>query len=315
MPHDRRALVTAVIAGVGGRQACTPPISVDSPLSTVTAKNDKAVATAYLTRIGQTGSNGDRCSSLESPLGTVVSKNEDLLVTPVLVQTGYGERDGQAPRSLDVEKPLGTVVATGKHAIAAPILVKCNHAYDQFRGQDVKEPLQTITSKRGTAVATAFLSQYNGESIGSEPSEPAPTQTAQRKTALVTSFLSKMYGTCQHGQSVEQPMPTVTSGGNHIAEVRAFLQVYYGSEHAGQVLDEPLRTIVGKARFGLVTIDQVDYQIVDIGMRMLEPRELARAQGFPDSYFLTGSKANQTARIGNSVSPVMAEVLARANAA
>lgn len=348
MPHDRRALVTAVIAGVGGRQACTPPKAVNDPLSTITAKNDKAIATAYLARIGQTGSNGDRTSSVEGPLGTVVSKNEDMLITPTLVQTGYGEREGQAPRSLDIEKPLGTVVAGGgKFAIAAPLLVKCNHAYDQFRGQPADAPLQTITSKRGTAVAvanlvqfnenavgqdgteplntvvtanrhalvTSFLSQYNKQSIGTPADSPTNTQTSQNKAALCSTFLTKMYGTCEHGQSVDTPMPTVTASGNHIAEVRAFLVAYYGSEQDGQAIDEPMRTVVSKARFGLVTIEGVDYQIVDIGMRMLEPRELARAQGFPDDYVLTGSKANQTARIGNSVSPVMSEVLARANAA
>jgi len=106
---------------------------------------------------------------------------------------------------------------------------------------------------------------------------------------------------------------TVTGGGQHLAEVRAFIIKYYGNEKHGCSLSEPMDTVTGKDRLGLVTIHGEDYQIVDIGMRMLTPRELARGQGFPDSYILTGSKSVQVAKIGNSVCPVMSEVLVRAN--
>lgn len=235
-------IVGPFIAGVGGRQAQTPEVSVTQALSTITAKNDKVIVTPVMVKIGQTGRGDDRSSQPNEPLRTVCTKNEDMLV--------------------------------------APFLVKCQHAYDQFRGQSVEDPLHTITQKHGTALAAAFLTRFNNHTVGSGMDEPTP--------------------------------PTM-AGGNHSAEVRAFLVAYYGNEEDGQSLNDPMRTATSKGRFGLVTINDVDYQIVDIGMRMLEPRELARAQGFPDSYILTGSKADQTARIGNSVSPMAAAVIARAN--
>jgi DNA (cytosine-5)-methyltransferase 1 len=112
------------------------------------------------------------------------------------------------------------------------------------------------------------------------------------------------------------PAPTITAGGFHVAEVRAFLIKYYGAEAEGHDLDAPMGTVTTKDRFGLVivTIGGIDYAIVDIGMRMLTPLELAAAQGFPPGYVLDPivdgkplTKTAQVRMIGNSVSPPMAE--------
>ena len=120
-----------------------------------------------------------------------------------------------------------------------------------------------------------------------------------------------------HPQS--EPMPTVTSGGQHIGEVRAFLIKYYGTDQDPQ-LREPMHTVTTKQRFGIVTVKGEDYVIADIGMRMLQPRELYRAQGFPDSYIIDpmvdGSPLTKTAQVrmcGNSVSPLIAKALVEAN--
>jgi len=135
---------------------------------------------------------------------------------------------------------------------------------------------------------------------------------------LVTSFLTKFYGT-NTGQSLAEPLQTVTAGGNHFGEVRAFLMQYYGSS-IGQEVTNPLFTVTTKDRFGLVTVRGQDYQIVDIGMRMLGPRELFNAQGFPSDYIIDHdvngkalSKATQVARCGNAVPPDFAEQLTRSN--
>ncbi len=100
-----------------------------------------------------------------------------------------------------------------------------------------------------------------------------------------------------------------------MAVVAAFLVQYYSTGTQDQPLDEPLATIVTRARHGLVTvtIDGTEYAVVDIGMRMLEPHELAAAQGFHPDYVLTGTKAQRIARIGNSVCPPVAEAVVRAN--
>lgn len=260
---------------------------IDEPLQTITAKNGWGVVTPFVARIGQTGFGGDRLQyEAEQPLTTITTKAEHLLVSPTLIQMGYGERAGQEPRVLDLEKPVGTVTAGG--------------------------------NKFG--LAAAFLTKFQQNSIGQDPKEPIHTVMAgATRFAAITSHLVKLRGTCKDGQEVTEPMPTITAGGLHIGEVRAFLIAYYGSS-VGQELSEPLQTVVTKDRFGLVTIEGIDYQIVDIGMRMLKPHELFAAQGFPASYIIDRyedgkpvPQAEQVNRCGNSVSPKMSKVLTRAN--
>lgn len=179
---------------------------------------------------------------------------------PFLVQTGYGERKGQAPRVIGLDKPLGTVVAGGgKHAIVAAFLAK---HYGGVVGQSVRVPLGTVTAKDHHSLVTASLS------------------------------------------------------GDRADKVAAFLTSYYSAGGTASSLRQPVPTIVTKARHGLVTvtIGGEEHAIADIGMRMLTPRELARAQGFPDSYRLEGSQKDQIARIGNSVVPQVAAAIVRANA-
>lgn len=207
---------------------------------------------------------------------------------PYVVRIGHtGHGDGGKVHGLD--KPLGTVVAGGqKHALVA-----------------------------------AFLAKHYGGVVGSPLTDPMHTITATDHHALVTSHLMKFRGTCRDGQEVTKPVPTVCAGGMHIAEVRAFLVKYYGNEREGVSVREPLHTIPTRDRFGLVTVEGAEYQIADIGMRMLAPRELYRAQGFGDEYRIERgvdesgaevplSKSAQVRMCGNSVSPAAAEALVAA---
>lgn len=139
------------------------------------------------------------------------------------------------------------------------------------------------------------------------------------KTGLVTSHLIKFRGT-NIGNDIRDTVPTITAGGLHLGEVRAFLIKYYGTA-VGQSLMEPAHTVTEKARLGLVTVEGQDYMIADIGMRMLSPRELFLAQGFPEDYIIDPihngrplTKTTQVKMCGNSVSPHPAEALVRANA-
>ena len=160
-----------------------------------------------------------------------------------------------------------------------------------------------------------------GQSIGSDLTEPARTVTMKEKDSLVTSHLVKLKGD-NIGHDAREPLHTVTAGGTHFGEVRAFLMKYYGNEKDGVNLADPMHTVTSKDRFGLVTVQGQEYQIADIGMRMLSPRELFRAQGFPDSYIIDRdedgkpfTKTAQVAKCGNSVCPDIAEALVRANMA
>lgn len=144
------------------------------------------------------------------------------------------------------------------------------------------------------------------------------TVDSSNRYGLVTSFLSIFYGQST-GQNVKDPLRTITAGDGHFGEVRAFLIKYYG-QGTGQDIKEPLDTITAQDRFGLVTIAGVDYQIVDIGLRMLEPKELYGCQGVPDDYIIDHdcegnviSRTEQVKKCGNMVCPPIPAALVRAN--
>ncbi|WP_068783170.1 DNA cytosine methyltransferase [Paenibacillus phocaensis] len=261
---------------------------------------------------------------LDEPLQTVTAKNGWGIVTPVL-GVNTTRHPGSSPNA-----PLRTVTTGGHHMLITPHITKFRGG---ATGHGVDEPLHTVTSGAGASrpagaahalgMVAAFLTQYHSyddSARGQTMKRPLLTQDTSNRYGLVTSHLVKLRGTCQDGQPVTEPMPTITAGGMHVGEVRAFLLKYYGSADNGHQLDEPLHTITTKDRFGLVTIEGVDYQIVDIGMRMLEPHELFAAQGFPLNYIIDVDadgvrypKSAQVARCGNAVPPPFAEALVRAN--
>lgn len=153
-----------------------------------------------------------------------------------------------------------------------------------------------------------------GGVVGVPIDTPMPTATSiATQNQLVAANLIHLNHGDKQWSGLDEPGRTVTTG-KHAALVYGFLVKYFGTA-IGQMVDDPLHTVTSKDRFGVVTvvIDGEPYVIADIGMRMLTPRELARGQGFPDDYILTGSKTSQVARIGNSVPPVLAETLCTAN--
>lgn len=233
-------------------------------------------------------------------------------------------------RGQSVDEPLQTITQTPGFALVSPTMVEAGAAFldRQFGksvGHQADTPLGTVTAGGGgkTNLVTAFLAQYHTETAGSAVrgqalDAPLLTQDTSNRYALVTSHMVKMYGT-NIGHRTDEPLHTVTAGGFKLGEVRAFLLKYYGT-NVGQSLDEPLHTVTTKHRLGLVTVHGQDYQIVDIGMRMLEPHELFAAQGFPADYIIDRdvdgrrySKATQVARCGNAVPPPFSEALVRAN--
>lgn len=273
---------------------------LDQPLPTVTGANRGEMAVVSPVVVGCGGRRGQSGPvSMEQPYPTTTTKADACLAAAHLVHVGNGERAGQAPRAMDAEKPLGTVVAGGtKHAVAVAQLVAAH--VEQANGGPNNENLA------GRAA--------------SDPLSTIATKGSQQR--IVTSNLVKLRNNCT-GQAVDEPMHTIATGG-HMAEVRAFLVKYYGNEQDGHGLDGPLGTVTVNDRFGLVTVTIAgeEYVIVDIGMRMLTPRELFAAQGFPPDYIIdrdaTGkpiTKTAQVAKCGNSVCPPLAEALVGANMA
>ncbi|RAR51652.1 DNA (cytosine-5)-methyltransferase 1 [Paraburkholderia unamae] len=284
---------------------------VDAPIATVTGahRGEQALVTAHITKF-RANSVG---SAADAPLHTVTAGGDCArpagaahamgIVSATLIQTGYGEREGQEPRVPGLDKPLGTAVAGGvKHAVVSAFLAK---HYGGVVGTGVDVPTGTITTTDHHSVVTVQLVGCGGRAGQSRPrdaSEPLATVTSKADTSVVTSHLVKLRNN-QFGQDVREPMPTLTAGGAHVGEVRALLQKYHGP-HA----------------LGVVMIGGEQYAIVDIGMRMLQPHELKLAQGFPASYVINPvvngkplSKSSQVRMIGNSVCPDVATALIRAN--
>lgn len=292
--RGEKALVSPVLVGAGGPAYSGKPVDADKPFGTLLGENHQALVTAFLAGCGGRAGQS-RPRGADEPFQTITAKGDSCLVAPYLVPR-YGERPGQAPRCRSVEDPLPTVV----------------------------------TTDNGGSLVAASIQKMNSGCVGSELSEPLHTVTAgghaKRAStgtthALLTSHLVKLRGTCKAGQPVDEPMATVTAGGLHLGEVRAFLVKYYG-QGVGQSVNDPAATVTTKDRMGLVTVmvQGQPYVIADIGMRMLQPRELYRAQGFPDSYIIdlehegrALSKSDQVRLCGNSVCPPMAAALVRAN--
>ena len=298
---------------------------------------------------------------ISKPLGTVTVESHRALVVPTLIQTGYGEREGQAPRALDMAKPLGTLVGTQKHALVSAFLAKhytgvvgsdladplgtitCSdhhslvtanlihmgHGEGKDGGKrfshgirDVDQPLNTITASgaaAGLVTATMITIDNQSSANGQSPiTAPLKTTVTENRHALVTSNLIKLRGD-NVGSATDEPLHTISAQGTHHAEVCAFLIKYYGTDQ-DPAMREPLHTITTKDRFGLVTIHGTEYAIVDIGLRMLTPRELYTAQGFPPDYRIDtgadGKPLTKTAQVrmcGNSVCPPLSRAIASAN--
>ena len=239
---------------------------------------------------------------------------------PFIIQCNHGgER-----RPNNIREPMPTI--TGKHGygIVEPTLAPymgtntTNHP-----GGNCKDPIHTITTGNQQCLISPTLIQYHsetaqGEVRGQTIEDPIMTVDGSNRYGLVTSFLSKFYKS-GIGQDEREPLHTITTSPGHFGEVRAFLIKYYG-EGTGQDIKKPLDTITSRDRFGLVTINGTDYQIVDIGLRMLEPRELYGCQGFPEDYIIdhdytgkTYPRSEQVRRCGNAVCPPIPAALVRAN--
>lgn len=272
----------------GGERA---PGEIRDPLPTITGKHGYGIVEPYMVQIGQTGFAADRSKDIREPLATIVSKNEHCLIEPVL----------------------------------SPFIM-CNNennvgANGETRGQKLDEPIMTVDASNRYGLVSAFIQKYFGggyTGAGSDLKNPLPTVTSCDHNSIVTANLIQMNNHCD-GRDIRKPIPTITAGDGHFGEVRAFLVKYYG-QGTGQDIKEPLDTVTGKDRFGLVTIQGVDYAIVDIGLRMLEPRELYGCQGVPDDYIIDHdcygneiSRTEQVKKCGNMVCPPIPAALVKAN--
>ncbi|EPY9870205.1 DNA cytosine methyltransferase [Klebsiella pneumoniae] len=256
---------------------------------------------------------------LDKPAHTILKESRACVVAPVIARQ-FGASVGHR-----VDEPSATITAGGggKSQFVSAFLAKHYGGNYQGAGIDLGEPAHSVTTVDHHALVTAQIVGVGGRAGQSRPrdvSEPLQTMTTKADAAMVTSHLIKLRGTCRDGQTTYEPMPTITAGGQHVGEVKTTLAVAdYDEERAQQVLAF-LQQYCGEDSTGLVDIGGVTYRIVDIGMRMLQPHELYRAQGFPEWYIIDRdyrgvkyAKDKQVARCGNAVPPPFAEALVRAN--
>lgn len=312
------------------RNAGKPYNGADEPTHTITAGGAGLTVVSPVLTAAQ---HGGSVRPIDSPSHTITAsrKDQNSVISPTLVQVGYGERTGQAPRALDIDKPLGTVVAGGtKHALATALIAR---DFGTSTGHSMEEPSHTVMpdGQGKSRLITAYMAQHNND--------------------------SRREGGVNPGRAMDEPVSTITQTGSQQSVVAPYMQAYYGTGDGGEE-DQPVRTVTTKDRHGHVeaaldvppfTPEQAErarqvaaflrsygfwddrefvtletggivYVIVDVGMRMLVPRELYLAQGFPADYEIERgvngeafSKSVQVSCCGNSVSPPVAAALVGAN--
>jgi DNA (cytosine-5)-methyltransferase 1 len=248
-------------------------MSVDGPVPTLTAGGNHVGLCQPFVFAHQR--RGNSPTSVDEPIQTVTATSSDFALVEPFIVPQFGEA---APRSID--RPLGTITTTSRGVgLCEPFLVQVNHGDEgngsrARRAHSVDEPMPTVTTKRGTALIEPFML---GQQSGSVP------------------------------RSVEQPVPTIATDGA-IALIEPFLVKYNGTAKA-QHVDEPLDTVTTKDRHGLVDCERDGYRL-DIRFRMLQPAELARAQGF-EGYEFKGNREAVVKQIGNAVPVNLAKALCR----
>lgn len=231
---------------------------------------------------------------------------------------------GEGFRGQSIDEPLCTVTAKNGYGVVAPTLIQYHdeQGKNEARGQKLDEPIMTLDTSNRYALSVASLIKHYGGGYaghGNDVREPLSTITAKDHNALVAAHIVTLRNHMD-GQRADEPLSTISCSGAHHAEVAAFLIKYYNGG-APKSVDSPLDTVTTLERFALITINNVDYIITDIKMRMLEPRELFDCQGFPHDYIIDMTRedgkpyprAEKVAKAGNAVTPPVAAALVRAN--
>ena len=262
-----------------------------------------------------------RQNDIKEPLPTITGKHGYGIVEPKIVPY-MGTNTTNHPGG-NCKNPIHTITTGNQQCLISPTLIQYHSetSKDEVRGQSIEDPIMTVDGSNRYGLVTSFLHKYYDggyTGAGDTVENPLPTVTSWDHNSLCAVNLIQMNNHCD-GRDVKEPIPTITAGDGHFGEVRAFLIKYYG-QGTGQDVKEPLDTVTSRDRFGLVTINGTDYKIVDIGLRMLEPKELYGCQGFPDDYIIdrdyTGKKyprSEQVRRCGNAVCPPIPAALVKAN--
>ena len=262
-----------------------------------------------------------RGQNISSPINTITAKCTDGVVSPHISKF-YGGITGT-----EASNPMPTVTAIDHNALTAASLIQYHSetSHSEVRGQPLDMPVMTVDASPRYALTAAHIVKYYSGDNYSSANAPLHTITTKERNALVESHLCVLRRN-EDCRSEELPLPTITASGAHFAEIRTEIVKYAGGANLGNWAEirELLNTYCGytmaEDEILLLEINGEKYFIYDIGMRMLEPKELYTAQGFPPDYIIdrdfegkSYSRKEQVARCGNAVPPPFAEALVRAN--
>lgn len=309
--------------GNGERKGQKPRVQdIDKPVSTVVSSCKQYLSMPYMSPIGHTGFCVDRNYSIKQPLQTIVSKAEQIMIMPSLIQyhseTAKGEVRGQK-----LSEPIFTVDGSNRYGLQIPYLSKF---YGGVIGADIKRPVPTVTAIDHNALTAPFLTKYySGADQSFSCNSPLHTITTKDRMSVCTNYLTILRNNMDC-RSVQEPLNTITTSGAHFADTKVYIKKYSPGCNLGywNKVRELLNTYtdwnLADDEVLIFNINGVEYFIYDIGLRMLQPKELYRAQGFPNDYIIdhdyTGKeypKTKQVARCGNAVPPAFAKALVQAN--
>lgn len=326
---NKFALVTPFVSRYYGQSIGN---GCQNPIGALTQENNTALVTPFIAALQHGGS----LRPINGPVHTITASPKDCnlvvapTIAPFMTSAAHG---GEIGRVHAVGEPTRTMTGKNDKVLVAPTLVSYYgpKAGDTgHRGRSIDNPVPTQTTENRFALVSAFIAKHYGGVTGIGANRPFPTITARgtQNQLTVATMVKNNHGDKQAFE-IREPVRTIVAQGTHhavvtchVQEVRAFLFKYYGSGGQWGDVDRPVATITSKDRLalGIVMVGGQPYQIVDIGMRMLTPRELFRAQGFPDDYEIDKgyegkpvTKTDQVARCGNSVPPHVAEALVKAN--
>ncbi len=329
--HDIDAPVPTIV-GTGKENLCRPllaPVTVTNtsnsvggtvgaPVHTVTTAGNQMLVTPFLAECNHSG--GGHIAPVTDAHKTITAKHTGGIVAPALIQ--YHTEQTEHVRASGLGTPINTVDASNRYGLTCANLVEY---YTGGRPLDVQDPMHTVTSHDREAVVAAHIAKYYGGVVGEKVGEPLPTVTAIDHNAVCAAHVVKFKGD-NLGHGADEPMQTVTTSAGEFAVCRAHLAKIRSGDELGywplirDLLNEFCGYTLAEDEVLLLEISGALYYIADIGLRMLSPRELYNAMGFPPDYIIDRDylgheykKSAQVARCGNAVCPPVASALVRAN--
>lgn len=287
--------------------------SADQPLGTVTGSNDYAVAQPFMVaHFGEREGQQPRVHSVDAPAPAVTSRGAAELAQPFV--TEYHGDDAGKERVRPVTDPLPTLDCSNRFGLAQPFMMSAGGP--KVGPRSTEEPAHTVLTRDHIALAAPFIAGAGGPARAGEPAsvdKPLGTILGRSTRAVIVPVTHQDRAGADPAsrcKSVDAPLPTITTARRGELAVATACLVQYNGTADVQSVDTPLGTVTAKPRFALlVTYTDGRQVVLDILFRMLRPRELARAQSFPDGYKFTGSTADIVKQIGNAVPVKMAKAL------